>query len=241
MLYFLLNHLIKTGVEKMDTRRKILYLVISTIAGIFILSGCGTAMENSQSQATENNEEKPLDTQNYALEVSKNPIVTITMNNDEKIVIELEPKVAPNTVANFIFLVEDGFYDGLIFHRVIPGFMIQGGDPSGNGLGGPDYSIKGEFSSNGFENNIKHERGVISMARTQDPNSAGSQFFIMVEAAPHLDGEYAAFGKVIEGMETVDRIVSVERNQANKPLEDQVMKKVEVDTKGFDYPEPTVR
>ncbi len=163
------------------------------------------------------------------------------MNNDEKIVIELEPKVAPNTVANFISLAEDGFYDGLIFHRVIPGFMIQGGDPLGNGTGGPDYSIEGEFSSNGFENNLKHERGVISMARAQDPNSAGSQFFIMVEEASSLDGEYAAFGKVIEGMETVDRIVSVERNPADKPLEDQVMKKVEVDTKGFNYPEPTVR
>jgi len=225
----------------MGTNKKIIYLVISAFAAIFVLSGCGTATDNKQTQGAENNEENTANTENYPSEVTENPIVTITMNNDEKIVIELEPKVAPNTVANFIFLAEDGFYDGLTFHRVIPGFMIQGGDPAGNGTGGPDYSIEGEFTSNGFENNLKHERGVISMARSQDYNSAGSQFFIMVEAAPHLDGEYAAFGKVIEGMETVDKIVSVERNQSDKPLEDQVMKKVEVDTKGFDYPEPKVQ
>ncbi len=157
----------------------------------------------------------------------------------KKIVIELEPSTAPNTVANFISLVNKGFYDGLIFHRVIPGFMIQGGDPSGNGMGGPDYSIEGEFSSNGFKNDLKHERGVISMARSGDPNSAGSQFFIMVDTASHLDGQYAAFGKVIEGMETADAIVAVERD-GEKPLEDQRMKKVEVDTKGFDYPAPKV-
>ena len=137
----------------------------------------------------------------------------------------MEPTVAPNTVANFIALAKDGFYDGLIFHRVIPDFMIQGGDPKGNGTGGPDYSIDGEFSSNGFENNMKHERGVISMARSDDPNSAGSQFFIMVKEASHLDGEYAAFGKVIEGMETVDAIVGAERDATNKPLEDQQMKR----------------
>ena len=167
--------------------------------------------------------------------------MSITLQNDEKIVLELEPAAAPNTVANFITLVEDGFYDGLTFHRVITGFMVQGGDPSGNGSGGPEYSIAGEFSANGFENTMKHERGVISMARTQDPNSAGSQFFIMVAEASHLDGEYAAFGKVIEGMETVDAIVSVKRDSADKPLEDQKMKRVVVDTKGFVYPEPEVQ
>ncbi len=203
-------------------------LVLLTL--VFLLVGCGTTEGTS-------NEDNTVD---YVSKVKENPIVTITMNNDEKIVIELEPAVAPNTVANFISLVEKGFYDGLIFHRVIPGFMIQGGDPSGNGTGGPDYSIDGEFSLNGFENKLQHERGVISMARSQDLNSAGSQFFIMVEQETRLDGEYAAFGKVIEGMETVDAIVAVERDGADKPLEDQQIKKVEVDTKGFDYPEPRI-
>lgn len=193
-----------------------------------VLTGCG-ASKNTGSGT------------DYSSDVKENPIVTITMENDQKIVLELQPSVAPNTVANFISLVEKGFYDGLIFHRVIPGFMIQGGDPSGDGSGGPEYSIKGEFSSNGFENNLKHERGVISMARTSDPNSAGSQFFIMVEEASSLDGEYAAFGKVVEGMETVDAIVAAERDDADKPLQEQKMKKVEVDTKGFDYPEPVVQ
>lgn len=202
------------------------------MALVFVLTGCGTSKEDKT--AEENVE--------YASKVKENPIVTITMDDDKKIVIELEPKVAPNTVANFISLVKDGFYDGLIFHRVIPGFMIQGGDPAGNGSGGPDYSIAGEFTNNGFENNLKHERGVISMARTNgNPNSAGSQFFIMTEASSHLDGDYAAFGKVIEGMETVDEIVAVDRDATDKPLEEQKMKKVEVDTKGFDYPAPAVK
>lgn len=227
----------------MFVRRKAIYFAITLMLFILVLAACGTSNEETQPvETSENNSTtESADKGNYPSEVTENPIVTITMNNDEKVVIELEPKVAPNTVANFIFLAEDGFYDGLTFHRVIPGFMIQGGDPLGNGTGGPDYSIDGEFSSNGFENNLKHERGVISMARSQDFNSAGSQFFIMVEAAPHLDGEYAAFGKVIEGMEVVDKIVSVERGKADKPLEDQVMKNVEVDTKGYDYPEPTTR
>lgn len=202
------------------------------MALVFVLTGCGTSKE--EKTAEENVE--------YASKVKENPIVTITMDDDKKIVIELEPKVAPNTVANFISLVKDGFYDGLIFHRVIPGFMIQGGDPAGNGSGGPDYSIAGEFTNNGFENKLKHERGVISMARTNgNPNSAGSQFFIMTEASSHLDGDYAAFGKVIEGMETVDEIVAVDRDATDKPLEEQKMKKVEVDTKGFDYPAPVVK
>lgn len=164
-----------------------------------------------------------------------NPIVTIDTGNDIKIKIELYPDIAPNTVNNFISLVNKGFYDGTIFHRVIPGFMIQGGDP--NGLG-PGYQIKGEFAYNGFENDLKHTRGVLSMARAMNPNSAGSQFFIMVEDAPHLDGQYAAFGKVIEGMEEADRIVSVPRNRMDKPNEDQKMVKVTVETFGVEYPEP---
>ena len=223
----------------MAANKKSIYFIFSLLAVVCILAACGTSTD--EVEPTEKSESKSADTTNYPAEVTENPIVTITMDSDEKIVVELDPKVAPNTVANFIFLAEDGFYNGLIFHRVIPGFMIQGGDPQGNGTGGPDYSINGEFNSNGFENNIKHERGVISMARTQDPNSAGSQFFIMVANAPSLDGEYAAFGRVIEGMETVDKIVSVERNQMDKPLQDQIIKKVEVDTKGFNYPDPTVQ
>lgn len=166
----------------------------------------------------------------------KNPIVTIEMENGGVIKMELYPDIAPNTVANFVSLAEQGFYDGTTFHRVIPGFMIQGGDPKGDGTGGPGYTIKGEFTSNGFENGLKHERGVVSMARAMHPDSAGSQFFIMVEKAPHLDGQYASFGKVIEGMDVVDEIVNVERDTYNdKPLEDQVMKKVTVETFGVDY------
>lgn len=168
----------------------------------------------------------------------RNPIVTIDTGKETKIKIELYPEIAPNTVNNFISLVKKGFYDGIIFHRVIPGFMIQGGDPQGIGMGGPDYQIKGEFTSNGFKNELKHTRGVLSMARAMDPDSAGSQFFIMVEDAPHLDGQYASFGKVIEGMEEADRIVSVDRNRMDKPYEDQTMVKVTVDTFGVDYPEP---
>ncbi|MFJ7731145.1 peptidylprolyl isomerase [Lysinibacillus sp. NPDC097231] len=214
----------------MFARYKGFYVLFALLTIAFVLTGCGAAKESEQSETVD-----------YSSKVKENPIVTITMNNEEKIVIELEPSTAPNTVANFISLVKKGFYDGLIFHRVIPDFMIQGGDPSGNGTGGPDYSIEGEFSSNGFKNDLKHERGVISMARSNNPNSAGSQFFIMVEAVPDLDGQYAAFGKVIEGMETVDAIVAAERDGANKPLKDQQMKKVEVDTKGFDYPAPKVQ
>ena len=167
-----------------------------------------------------------------------NPIVTIEMENGDVIKAELYPEVAPNTVNNFISLINKGFYDGVIFHRVIPGFMIQGGDPQGTGTGGPGYSIRGEFTSNRFLNQLKHTRGVLSMARTMDPNSAGSQFFIMVEKAPHLDGQYAAFGMVIEGMEEADRIVNVPTGWADKPKTAQRMKKVTVETFGVDYPEP---
>lgn len=158
-----------------------------------------------------------------------NPIVRITMDSGKTIRLELYPEIAPITVENFLDLVKKGFYDGLSFHRIIPGFMIQGGDPSGNGTGGPGYKIKGEFKSNGVKNDIKHERGVISMARAFDPNSAGSQFFIMHENAPHLDGEYAAFGKVIEGLETVDEIASVETGFQDAPVNKVVMEKVEIE------------
>lgn len=170
----------------------------------------------------------------------KNPVVTITMENGGVIKAELYPEIAPNTVNNFIDLINRGFYDGLIFHRVIPGFMIQGGDPEGNGMGGPGYSIKGEFSRNGFKNELKHTKGVLSMARTMDPNSAGSQFFIMVEDAPHLDGQYASFGKVIEGMEVADEIVNAKTDYSDRPYEDQVMKSMTVETFGETYSEPEI-
>ena len=170
--------------------------------------------------------------------MAQNPIVTIEMEDGGIIRAELYPQTAPNSVNNFISLVQKGFYDGLIFHRVIPGFMIQGGCPNGTGMGGPGYSIKGEFTHNGVCNTLKHDRGVLSMARAMDPDSAGSQFFIMVEQAPHLDGEYAAFGKVIEGMEVADRIVEAKRDWTDKPRQPQRMKKVTVDTFGVDYPEP---
>ena len=170
--------------------------------------------------------------------MAHNPIVTIEMEDGGVMKAELYPDVAPNTVNNFISLIQKGYYDGLIFHRVIPGFMIQGGCPDGTGMGGPGYSIKGEFTGNGFQNNLVHDRGVLSMARTMAPDSAGSQFFIMVEKAPHLDGQYAAFGKVIEGMEVADAIVSAKRDWNDKPRQPQRMKKVTVDTFGVDYPEP---
>lgn len=170
--------------------------------------------------------------------MAQNPIVTFEMENGAKMTAELYPEIAPNTVNNFISLVKAGFYDGLIFHRCIPGFMIQGGDPNGTGTGGPGYEIPGEFTANGFQNDLKHDKGVLSMARTNDPDSAGSQFFIMVEKAPHLDGQYAAFGKIIKGIETADAIVSAPTDWNDKPKTPQKMKAVTVDTFGVDYPAP---
>ncbi len=167
-----------------------------------------------------------------------NPIVTIEMESGDIIKAELYPEIAPNTVNNFISLIKKGYYDGIIFHRVIRGFMIQGGDPDGIGSGGPGYSIKGEFSHNGFKNDLKHTKGVLSMARTMIPDSAGSQFFIMHEVSPHLDGEYAAFGQVIEGIENVDKIAETQTDYSDRPIIPQVMKTVTVDTFGVDYPEP---
>lgn len=168
----------------------------------------------------------------------QNPVVTFEMQNGKVFKAELYPEVAPNTVNNFISLASKGYYDGLIFHRVIYGFMIQGGDPKGTGTGGPGYSIKGEFKSNGFDNNLKHTRGVLSMARSMMPNSAGSQFFVMHKDSPHLDGQYAAFGKVTEGIEVVDEIASVATDYSDRPKTEQKMKKVTVETFGIDYPEP---
>ncbi|MDF2870319.1 MAG: hypothetical protein K0R05_1894 [Anaerocolumna sp.] len=168
----------------------------------------------------------------------KNPIVTIEMENGGLIKLELYPDIAPNTVKNFISLVQKNYYDGLIFHRVIRGFMIQGGDPEGTGMGGPGYSIKGEFSYNQFENNLKHSAGVISMARSQMPNSAGSQFFIMHKDSPHLDGSYAGFGKVTEGLEIVNTIADEKTDYSDRPLNPQVMKKVTVELFGEEYGEP---
>lgn len=169
---------------------------------------------------------------------NQNPVVTIEMENGDIMKAELYPEIAPNTVNNFISLIKKGYYDGVIFHRVIPGFMIQGGDPEGTGMGGPGYSIRGEFSNNGYKNDLKHTPGVLSMARTMIPDSAGSQFFIMHENSPHLDGEYAAFGKLIEGLEIVDRIAKVKTDYSDRPMEEQKMARVTVDTFGVDYPEP---
>ncbi len=170
--------------------------------------------------------------------MAQNPVVTFTLKNGSTVKAELYPEIAPNTVNNFLSLVRKGFYDGLIFHRVIKGFMIQGGDPEGTGMGGPDYSIKGEFRANGFQNDLKHTVGVLSMARSMMPDSAGSQFFIMHKDSPHLDGQYAAFGKVIEGMEAVNAIAETATDYNDRPLEPQVIETVTAETFGVDYPEP---
>lgn len=206
-------------------------LMIMLIAGVLL--GCQSKKDEAETDANQNTEVEV----NHEEWDGDNPVVTMKMENGGEVVMELYPNVAPNTVNNFISLVQEGFYDGLIFHRVIPGFMIQGGDPEGTGMGGPGYAIAGEFSANGFENDLAHERGVLSMARTQDPNSAGSQFFIMTDPAPHLDGEYAAFGKVIEGMEVVDEIVQSE-TEGDRPIEDQVIESMTVDLKGYPVKEP---
>lgn len=209
-------------------KRRITIMLSMLLVSALMLSGCSDKKES-----------KGLETNNM-VKKEHNPIVTIEMENEEKIEIELYPNIAPNTVNNFISLIKKGYYDGLDFHRVIEGFMIQGGDPDGNGTGGPGYGIKGEFEQNGIANDIEHLRGVLSMARSGDPDSAGSQFFIMVADSSHLDGEYAGFGKVISGMETVDKIVDSEKDGSDKPLEAQVMKKMTVDLKGESYEEPEI-
>ncbi len=181
---------------------------------------------------------KSITTKGKEKNMAQNPVVTITMEDGSVMKAELYPEIAPESVNNFISLIQKKFYDGLIFHRVISGFMIQGGDPEGLGFGGPGYHIKGEFKINGFENNLKHTAGVLSMARAQDPDSAGSQFFIMHKDSPFLDGQYAAFGKLIEGMDVVNAIAAVSTDMRDKPIHDQRMKTVTVETFGVDYPEP---
>ncbi|WP_019423985.1 peptidylprolyl isomerase [Paenibacillus sp. OSY-SE] len=218
--------------------RKVLSLSILLIAAMIMIAGCGAKSnaDNAQS-ATDTSNVSDTEKKEPASN-GKNPLVIIEMEDGKKIELELYPDTAPNTVNNFISLVKKGFYDGLIFHRVIPGFMIQGGDPEGSGIGGPGYSIKGEFADNNFQNDLKHSEGVISMARSASPDSAGSQFFIMVAEASHLDGQYAAFGKVTKGMEMVQEIVSTPRDAQDKPNTPQKMKKVTVDTFGVEYKEP---
>jgi peptidyl-prolyl cis-trans isomerase B (cyclophilin B) len=226
---------------KMSVKYKIFLISISVFLLGVIVTACGTATNNERANQENNatNAEEPANDVQELIE--ENPIVTITMENDEQIIIELFPNIAPNTVNNFISLIEDEFYDGLIFHRIIHGFMIQGGDPDGKGTGGPGYGIKGEFSNNGFKNDLTHDRGVLSMARSQHPDSAGSQFFIVHEDSPHLDGDYASFGQVIEGMEVVDQIAATDQDDSNATLEDQRMKTVTVDTKGHEYKQPEVQ
>ena len=208
--------------------RTILKVAATFFAAAFILVGCGSGGTTNTPPTTTTTHEK-------------NPIVTMTLGNGKKVEIELYPEIAPNTVDNFVTLVQSGFYDGLTFHRIIPGFMIQGGDPDGNGTGGPGYGIPGEFASNAFANALSHEPGVISMARSGHPDSAGSQFFIMVEESPHLDGEYAGFGKVITGMENVMKVVETPTDAGDMPTpgNEQIIKKMTVETFGEEYAEPT--
>lgn len=217
----------------MKNRRFRISLLLVLAFALALAAGCGKRGGTAGSAAGD-----------AAPHSDKNPVVTIEMDNGQTIRLELFPDIAPNTVNNFISLVRKGFYDGTIFHRVIPGFMIQGGDPEGTGTGGPGYAIKGEFAANGFRNDLKHKRGIVSMARTNEPDTAGSQFFIMVADAPHLDGQYAAFGNVVEGMDTVDEIVNqkIDPNdpQQSRPEKPMAIKKMTVDTKGADYPEPEV-
>ncbi|OXS60452.1 peptidylprolyl isomerase [Cohnella sp. CIP 111063] len=210
-----------------STSRRLSVSLIALFALLLIATGCGGKQKEDSTLGGPDTS-------------GDNPIVTIEMDSGKTIKVELYPKIAPNTVNNFISLVNKGFYDGTIFHRVIPGFMIQGGDPDGTGMGGPGYSIEGEFTQNGFQNDLKHTTGVLSMARAQNPNSAGSQFFIMVADSPHLDGAYASFGKVIEGIEVAQEIVNTPRGASDRPKTPQVMKKVTVDTRGAAIPEPEI-
>lgn len=223
---------------KMNIFSLILAAIIMTTTGCG--GGGGTVKMEKSSTATPAQTATPAPEKSPVVttESGKNPIVTIKMENGDVIKAELYPKIAPNTVNNFVSLINKGFYNGVIFHRVIPGFMIQGGDPDGTGMGGPGYSIKGEFSSNGFANDLKHTKGVLSMARSQSNNSGGSQFFIMVADAPFLDGQYASFGKVIEGIENADKIVSTKTGAQDRPVAEQKMKTVTVETFGVTYPEP---
>ena len=202
--------------------KKYLLTMLATSLSLVVLVGCTSSKNNGKKEGS---------TENL-------PIATIKIKDYGNIEAELYPDIAPNTVNNFISLANDGFYNNLTFHRIIEGFMIQGGDPEGTGGGGPGYSIKGEFKANGFENNLKHEKGVLSMARTNDPNSAGSQFFIMTEDASHLDGQYAAFGKVISGIDVLEKVEKVETDSNDKPKTDVIIESITVDTKGEKYKKP---
>ncbi|MFC3801727.1 peptidylprolyl isomerase [Cohnella sp. GCM10012308] len=226
-------------------RTRVVGVLLLLAAVLLLVAGCGARNNQNESggasspAATETASASESAAPSFDPSSDNDPVVTIEMDSGDKIVIELYPKVAPNTVNNFISLVKKGFYDGTIFHRVIPGFMIQGGDPEGTGGGGPGYTIKGEFSANNVDNQLLHTRGVLSMARRGDSNdSAGSQFFIMAADYPSLNGQYASFGKVVTGLETVDKIVALPTGEQDRPVEPPVMKKVTVDTKGVDYPEP---
>jgi len=222
--------------------KKITLTMMLIIVLVMSLVACGEETETSQigtSKATEENQEEQREENNNQEEKEMtNPVVTIELESGKVIKAELYPEIAPNSVNNFISLINSGYYDGLIFHRVIRGFMIQGGCPDGNGMGGPGYQIPGEFTNNGFENNLTHAPGVLSMARSMAPDSAGSQFFIMHEKSPHLDGEYAAFGQVIEGMDVVNEIAETATDGADKPVEEQKIQKMTVDTFGETYEEP---
>ncbi len=221
----------------MRIKKQISLFLVTIMACLVVLAGCGntaknnTNDENNTASTSESNKENTSENKNL-------PKATITVDGYGGIEAELYPEIAPNTVNNFIYLANKNFYNNLKFHRVIKGFMIQGGDPKGDGTGGPGYSIEGEFTSNGFANSLKHTKGVLSMARTSDPNSAGSQFFIMSGDAPNLDGQYAAFGKVISGLDVVDKIQNVETNSADAPKKDVVITSITVDTKGVQYSEP---
>lgn len=237
----------KEDITMLFTNKRHGSMLILMLAMLVLASGCGAngtsgndknAGSGSGNTSTTHPTETPAEDGPTLLGSDKHPVVTIQLSNDKTIKIELYPEVAPNTVNNFISLVNKSFYDGVIFHRVIPQFMIQGGDPEGSGMGGPGYSIPGEFNSNGFENKLKHSRGVISMARTGDPDSGGSQFFIMHADAPTLDNDYAAFGKVTEGMDAVDEIVSQTVGANDRPETPISMKKVTVDTLGMPFEEP---
>lgn len=219
----------------MIKRISLLVLILS----FSFLVACSDKQTENENEIEET-ESKESTEQVFKGENEEAPIVTMTMENDKEVIMELYPQVAPNTVNNFIALIQDDFYNGLIFHRVIPGFMIQGGDPDGVGTGGPGYSIKGEFESNDFNNELSHHRGVLSMARSQSPDSAGSQFFIMHEDSAQLDGDYAAFGQVIEGMEVIDEIASVPTDDQDKPQEDQKIKSMTVDLEGYQFNEPEI-
>lgn len=228
-------HIQKPNSLHITKRYSSLFLII--LIGTFLLSGCGSTRDNKIKTKEPTSKIENSNT-NQTKENEKLPLATITVEGYGTMEVELYPEIAPNTVNNFISLSNKGFYNNLKFHRIIKGFMIQGGDPKGDGTGGPGYSIEGEFTSNGFANSLKHTKGVISMARTKDPNSAGSQFFIMSGDASTLDGEYAAFGKVVSGLDVLDKIQSVETNSNDAPKKDVIITSIITDTKGIEYKEP---